>query len=232
MKGRCTISALWAALSMLALSFGWCSCTTEDYETGDGKLSYLRADFVEVHTHAAKTLDYALSDDGDSLVFEPMASAEWATTPDSIYRALLMYNRKSDDRRVTDIISVSQVLTLWMVPASRVKTMHTDPVDVESAWLSRSGKYVNMGIYIKTGVTEGVDARQTVAMVCDTVMNGADDTREYHLRLYHDQNGVPQYYSSRIFLSVPIGMLRRGDAVIIEANTYKGLVTRRFTMGE
>ena len=218
------------ALIMLCALAG--ACTTDSYDAGDNDLSFLRADFAEAYTDGKAMIVSAMTDDGDSLVFEPMASVEWATTPDSIYRALLMYNRKSDDRRVTDIISVSQVLTLWMVPASRVKTIHTDPVDVESAWLSRSGKYVNMGIYIKTSVTEGVDARQTVAMVCDTVMNGADDTREYHLRLYHDQNGVPQYYSSRIFLSVPIGMLRRGDAVIIEANTYKGVVTRRFTMGE
>lgn len=227
---RCTIPVLWTTLSMLALSLGLCSCTTEDYETGDGKLSYLRADFVEVHSRAAKTLDYALSDDGDSLVFEPMATAEWATTPDSIYRAILMYNRKSDDRRVTDVISVSQIMTLWMAPASRVETVHTDPVDVESVWLSRNGKYVNMGIVIKTGKTEGIDARQTVAMVCDTVITCADDTEEYHLRLYHDQNGVPEYYSSRIFVSVPIGSLRRGDAIIIETNTYNGVVVRRFVL--
>lgn len=227
---RCAISSLCATLSMLALSLGLSSCTTEDYETGDGELSYLRTDFVEVHTHVAKKLDYALSDDGDSLVFEPMATAEWATTPDSIYRAILMWNRKSDDRRVTDVISVSQIMTLWMTPASRVKTVYTDPVDVESAWLSRSGKYVNMGIIIKTGKTEGIDARQTVAMVCDTVMTCADDTEEYHLRLYHDQNGVPEYYSSRIFVSVPIGSLRRGDAIIIETNTYNGVVVRRFVL--
>ena len=227
---RSTSFALWTTLSILALFFGLCSCTTEDYETGDGKLSYLRADFVEVHTQAAKTLDYALSDDGDSLVFEPMATAEWATTPDSIYRALLMYNRKSDDRRVTDVISVGQIMTLWMKPASRIKTVHTDPVDVESAWLSPSGKYVNMGIIIKTGKTEGIDVRQTVAMMRDTVMNNVDDTQEYHLRLYHDQNGVPEYYSSRIFVSVPIGSLRRGDTIIIEANTYNGVLVKRFVL--
>lgn len=225
-----SVSAITLLLvSFSALCFFCASCKTDD-ETSEDFLSFLRADFVEVHTRAEKTLDYALSDEGDSLVFDPLVTADWATTADSIYRALLLYNKNSSDGRVTDVISVNQVMTLWMLKSSRIQEVRTDPVSVESAWMSRNGKYVNLGIYIKTGKENGSDARQSLAMVCDTVMSRDDGSKEYQLRLYHDQNGVPEYYSSRIYLSVPIGTLRRGDAIRIEANTYDGVLTRSFVV--
>ncbi len=225
-----SVSALFLSFSIqMAMVLCCASCTTEGYETGDGKLSYLRADFVEVHTKAQKTLDYALTDDGDSLVFEPLVNAEWATTPDSIYRAMLMYNHKGGGK-VSDVISVGQVMTLWMTPTSRVKKVCTDPVKVESMWMSRNGKYLNLGIYVKTGQADGADVRQSVAMLCDTVMTQDNGSKEYRLRLYHDQNGVPEYYSSRVYVSVPTASLRRGDVIKIEANTYDGVLAREFAI--
>ena len=71
------------------------SCETVDYETGDGDLSYLRADFANIHTSEAKKVDYFCTDNGDSLLVRPNYDCEWATTADSIYRALLYYNVKT-----------------------------------------------------------------------------------------------------------------------------------------
>jgi len=216
------------AMTTCLLSLLSFSCTSEDYETGDGKYSYLRSDFVEAHSSAAKTLDYALTDEGDSLIFNPLATVDWATTPDSIYRALLMYNKKDASGNISDVISVGQVLTLSMVPTARMQTVHTDPLTVESMWMSKNGKYLNMGIYVKSGKEEGSDARQSVAVLCDTVMKRDDGTKEYCLRLYHDQNGVPEYYSTRVYVSVPVGALKKGDAIKIEATTYDGVMARSF----
>ena len=45
------------------------ACTTEDYESGNGDNSFLRADFVEARSGEAKRVNYAITDEGDSLVF-------------------------------------------------------------------------------------------------------------------------------------------------------------------
>ena len=78
-------------LALTTLLFA--ACTADNYDTGDGKYSYLRADFVEAHTVASGKIDYAITDDGDSVRLNPVVSASWATKRDSIYRALLYYNK-------------------------------------------------------------------------------------------------------------------------------------------
>ena len=70
-----------------ALMLWTAACTTEEYESGDGDYSYLRADFAEVHTTGAKKVGNARTDDGDSLVLQPPLDCSWASVPDSTYRA-------------------------------------------------------------------------------------------------------------------------------------------------
>ena len=56
------------------------ACTTNDYETGDGKLSHYRADFVDAYTNSNASFVKAMTDDGDSLVFSAPLKVKWATT--------------------------------------------------------------------------------------------------------------------------------------------------------
>lgn len=65
-------------LALTTLLFA--ACTADNYDTGDGKYSYLRADFVEAHTVASGKIDYAITDDGDSVSLNPVVSASWATS--------------------------------------------------------------------------------------------------------------------------------------------------------
>ena len=67
------------------------SCTTEQYDSGDGKWSYLRSDFAEVCTDAQSRMSSFTTDEQLSLQVEGTPKVSWMTTPDSTYRALVYY---------------------------------------------------------------------------------------------------------------------------------------------
>ena len=71
------------------------SCTTEQYDSGDGKLSYLRSDFVEACTDAQSRMSSFTTDEQLSLQVEGTPKVSWMTTPDSTYRALVYYEAPS-----------------------------------------------------------------------------------------------------------------------------------------
>lgn len=205
------------------------ACTTEEYESGDGKNSYQRADFVEAHSGEAGRLVYAITDEGDSLVFKGGAECKWATTPDSVYRGLLYSARNGETVPYTKFVSLSQVLVL-NIPEKKSEKMLTDPLTLESAWVSDNGKYLNLGIVVKTGVDGSGEAKKTqrLGVERDTFLYHKDGRREIHLILYHDQAGVPEYYSSSVYASIPIGELLKGDVIQLDVNTYGGWVSRLF----
>ncbi|MCI6160566.1 MAG: NigD-like C-terminal domain-containing protein [Prevotellaceae bacterium] len=207
---------------------GLAACTHEDYETGDGKWSYMRADFVDAYTNGNALLASAMTDDGDTLVFEKEWKTAWKTDPYSVYRALLYYNKVGN--RI-EPLSASMVVVPFIAPVSKVEGgVKTDPVKLESAWIGKNQRYVNVGISLKTG-QQGNDAkRQLVGIVCDTILVRGDGSRSIHLRLYHDQNGVPEHYSSPLYLSIPVKQLlhkaEKGDEVMLTIQTYDGNVTK------
>ena len=103
--------------------------------------------------------------------------------------------------------------------------MYTDPVGVESVWAAKSG-YINMSLLLKAGKTDGEDAVQTLGLVdCGTTV-GNDGKRIRHLKLYHDQGGVPEYYTVQRYASIDTKDLGDIDAVSITVNTYSGEVTK------
>ena len=52
------------------------ACSSDSYESGMGTYSLTRADFVEVHSAAPRTADYAVTDDGERLVLTAPRSEE------------------------------------------------------------------------------------------------------------------------------------------------------------
>ena len=56
-------------------------------------------------------------------------------------------------------------------------------------------------------------------------MNHPDGTTTAHLRFYHDQADIPQYYSNKYYLSVLCDQLVC-DSICIVVNTYDGEMTR------
>jgi len=218
---------LWLAFLM---SVVFAACTQESYDTGDGTYSYLRADFAEAYTNSQKQFTSAITDDGDSLVFASPVTTTWAAQTDTVYRCLVYYDYGS---RPVKVQAVARVLTPNVHRAEDLDTVpNTDPLNINSVWRSANGKYLNLGVTVLTGQADEETGAQTIGVVCDSVTINDDGHRSTHLRLTHDQNGVPQYYSASAYVSIPTARLpfvpADGDQVLITVNTYDGVIVRSF----
>lgn len=215
---------------LMVTAFLLVTCTTHDYETGDGKFSYYRADFVDIYTNSNAYFVNAMTDDGDSLVFSSPFSVKWATTPDSAYRALLYYNKEEGKLQPR---SAQTVLVPNIRPISKVKTMYNDPVKMISAWRSRNGRYVNLCLGLVTGTNEDDESKHSVGMICDTLLQHDDGSKHLQLKFYHSRNGMPEYYTTKLYFSIPLKNnpyhLGTGDSLSVMVNTYEGWVTKTFT---
>ena len=198
------------------------SCSNDPYESGDGDYSYLRADFVELKTTAAQTVPEAVNDDNELLTFASPMTVSWAEKANTVYRALLYYNKVENGSPVP--FSAVQVPVLTPSELKEGETMHTDPLTLESSWTSANGKYLNLSLLVKTGVEEGLDARQTIGVVIRGITEQPDGTNRYDLVFYHHQNGVPEYYTSRIYTSIPLSFFKSGDTATLTIHTNQGKV--------
>jgi hypothetical protein len=220
MKRLFNIVLAFAALSLTI------ACDQDVYDKGEGEYSLLRADFVDAHADQDRYVDYVITDDGDSLVTKPRFTANWIQTADSVYRVLLYYN--STNVHEAEAVQVGQVLTAIPKDPSRIKgAVKTDPLYLESVWTSRNGRYINLRLRVLTGVNEGEEpAGQVFGILNEGVRENAVEGRAAHvLRLYHNQNNQPQYYSHIVFLSVPLSQVRSG-VVVLRVNTYDGEVEK------
>lgn len=209
------------AVAMLA------SCEHDGYESGDGSLSYLTAELAVLHTASNRSATSADLDNGTTLNISNPFTTSWMAKADTIYRVLLYYDVATDGSKNVKARSVSAVPVLRPVDQNKVKQMHTDPVGVESAWAAKSG-YINLSLLLKAGKTDGEDAVQTLELVdCGTTV-GDDGKRTRHVKLYHDQGGVPEYYTVQRYASIDIKDLGDVDAVSITVNTYNGEVIKTF----
>lgn len=201
------------------------ACTSESYDVGDGANSYLTADLALVATSADGTVRSARIDDGESLLFSNPFALNWAQKPDSVYRALLYYDKTADDTGVNITTvkarSCQQVPVLVPVDAAKVDDMHTDPLGLESVWLSKRGDYINLSLLLKSGKATGDDAVHTLGIVNNgTTTDG--DKRVLHLELYHDQGSMPEYYTVQRYFSIDTATLGNVDRVELTLNTYEG----------
>ena len=213
-----------ALVSLLIVS----ACEHNFYETGDSELSYLHTDFVEAHTNELSAFASATTDDGVQLTLKPAVKELWATKGDTTYRALLYYNKVENG--VTSSFAISPVAVLRPRLALDFPTVYTDPVGFESIWMSKNRKYLNLALTLKTGKTEDKKAIQSLAIVCDSIKHLSSGERVFYLRLHHHQNGVPEYYSRRIFTSIPLIGFKQNDVIYLNINTYKGKVNKQITL--
>lgn len=212
-------------LSLLLLAFPlFVSCSNDSYETGDDELSYMRADFVEAHTAAKGEFDTAVTDDGDALTISPHATGSWAQKADSTYRALLYYNKVADAKAV-EPVQIVRVLVANYSKTTRPDTLKTDPLTFESAWKSKNGKYLNIGFLLKVGKSDTEkNPVQYLGIRKDNVTTDASGVRHVYITLTHNQNNVPQYYSSKGFLSLPLSDEDKSSVFHITINTYSGSI--------
>ena len=93
------------AFAALLLITGVASCSSDGYETGDGRYSYLQADFCKAHVTTAKTVDYILTDGGDSVHLVTPATVGRAPSKHTMWREFASY-----DKRARTVFSSSHLL--------------------------------------------------------------------------------------------------------------------------
>jgi len=222
-RTRSRLSAL-LATTLLTLA----ACDNDSYDTGDGSLSYIRADFGEVHTSAAKTVDKLTTDDGTTVNFVEPASVSWATTPDSTYRSLVYYHDKPTGAEFYGARRVA-VMTLddnrlQQADSSKAKT---DPLTLTSAWMAANKRYITLELAVKSGSTDD-KATQTIGLMEQSRTERDDGTVDLRLLLTHDQGTVPEYYTVTTYMSMDIEPLPTGSTVSLTVNTYDGELVRTF----
>ncbi len=227
-----------AGLSAVLIAAAGTACDNDPYKTGDGSLSYMRADFVEASTDGTASVTAATTDNGTQLRLSPPLKASWITAKDSVYRALLYYNTNDEasadgGKATVEPVAISDVIVPKVVSAtSIIKTFPTDPVTFDAAWLSKNNRYANISFYIKTGKKDGKTEAQSVGIAYTGTTTLADGTKCHRLALIHAQNDVPQYYSYLVYMSIPLYRLpfslNSGDSIEIGINTYNGKTTKNF----
>ncbi len=217
----------WSLVGILvALSLSLLACTTDSYDKGEGSYSLMQAHMVDAHIDGKQLVDYIATDDGDTLQLAPPLQQTWTQTTDTFCRALFYFNKTAS--RQAQPLSATRIGTAAIVPRDSLKEgMKTHPVKLESIWLAKTRRYLNVGLYLKVGTTDREDARHRLAVIADTLQTRADGTVMLHLSLYHDQGGVPEYYSQRTFFSIPLYQLQ-ADSVSLTVHTYQGAVVRQF----
>ncbi len=221
---------------ILAAALSLAACENGAYDTGDGALSAMRADFVEAHTDAEARMVSVETDGGERLPLTSPVAVAWMERPDTTYRALLYYNKvtAASGSPAAQPVTLKQVLVPRVVSAAALKGgAKTDPVTFVSSWTGANGKYLNLELLVKVGQVDGGYGSQTIGIVCDSIVaTPGDSRRRVHLSLYHDQNNVPEYYSTEAYVSIPVTGLpinpAVGDEVIVRLNTYDGIITRTF----
>ena len=212
-------------LHFLVIAWLISSCTTDSYEKGNGKYSLMQGDFVEAKVNAQRQIVFFSTDDGDEFDLSEPYTDKWIKTADTLYRCMLYYNKVENKK--AELVSIGEVpcpriLTL----AEFKKDLRTDPVKFESMWLSKSGKYLNLYLQLKTGVTDDTTAIQQLAFISDTLIVNPNQTTIRHITLHHDQNKVPEYYSTKAYVSLLTDSIA-ADSIRISINTYTGLVSKK-----
>ena len=223
-------SAVFVVIVALSLLLGLTCCTNDSYKTGDSDLSYLHADFVVARTATAQQVVEAVNDDGELLSFDEPYECKWATEANNTYRALLYYTFNKLEDKAPHAVSLINVPVLTPKPLAEGEPVGNDPVGFESMWLSKAQPYLNLSILLKTGTADGLDSKQIVGIVKNHVEDNTDGTQTHHMSFYHRQNGVPEYYTTRLYVSIPTADYHSGDTVVLTIYTYIGVVERRIVL--
>ena len=207
------------------------SCTQDAYEKGEGNFSLLRGDFAEANVNGSCEVISITTDDGETLPLKTLYTAQWVSRADTVYRCMLYYNKLegTDGKPVAEVLSMGKVSCPPIIPLLKYDSYKNDPVKFESLWKSKSGKYLNLHLQLKTGQTEDSTAARSLAFVTDGLISHPDGHRTLSVLLYHDQGGVPEYYSTQAYLSIPTAGLLV-DSVRLYLNTYSGPVVKTLSI--
>lgn len=206
------------ATAILVLANIVAACSLGGYESGDGPNSYLESEFGQLCTDANAKVNTVALDNGKKITLKKLVSMNGAKA-DTIYRGLVYYESKSESDNT--LMGFTPAHVCQPATLKEEEKMKTDPVEVESFWMSKNGSYMNMALLLKTGVKD--DTSKHVLGVIKTAVSEGEGPKNYDLTFYHDQGGVPEYYTSKIYVSIPVAELfQKGDQLSLSVNTYNG----------
>lgn len=215
------MTRLTTALVALAALLWLVSCGQDAYHTGEGPYSLMRADFGVAHTDGQGHIVRAETDEGSALTLQPALATAWKAKADTVYRVLLYYQVNEETPTHVVPMSAAPVAVLRPLHTLRPDTLRHDPVGVESVWRSSGGRWINLGLAVMTGKTEA-DTRQMLGVTCDTLLSADGQPAALRYRLLHDQRGVPQYYTQRTYVSIPLGADLQALPATVSVETYEG----------
>ena len=216
-----------AIASLLSVVILLAACEQELYEKGDSVNSYTRADFVEAFVGSNKTIEYVVTDDGDRLSLKKPYTSGWIQESDTVYRSLMYYDQWGQE---AEVLSLSRVTVLSVVNDITGKgKWKTDPVGLETIWVSKSKKYLNLGLLLKSGEITESQEKHKVGAVLNSITLNADSTYTVNMSLSHSQGDVPEYYTQRAYLSISLDGTE-ADSLRFTMNTYDGVVTKSFCL--
>ncbi len=204
------------------------SCKHEPYETGDGDLSYMRADYADI-TITSKQVSHIVTDDDVSLPLPTGIAVRDDMPSDTILRRLLHYNQR-DAASPIELLNITPVAVLTPHDRAGITEMKTDPVKLTGAWLSRNRRYINLHLGLMTSGAADPASPQLVQTVLDSVHTAGRGAA--FITLYHDQSGTPEYFTHDVYLSLSTDNIvpsdPQPDTVSITINTYEGVKTHVF----
>ena len=217
---------LYAAILWLPLLI---ACQRDSYEKGEGRYSLLQADFACLTTDSEKRGVSFTTDEGEHYLLSNPLKASWIATADTVYRTYLYYNKEDAGR--ANVKSIGILPTLIAREVKDNKRLPQDPLGLESSWLTRDGKYINMGLLLKNGrKDDGSEGRHALALALDELRQNADQTTTAYYRLLHDQGDAPEYYTNRRYVCILLPTKERPDSVCLTVNTYDGVVVKKFKL--
>lgn len=139
-------------------------------------------------------------------------------TPDSLYRAIAIYEICDDENRVAHVYSLGSIFSSPPVQGWN-EAIKTDPADVQSIWMS--GNYLNMVLLVK-----GQNQEHEYHCIETT-----DDSR-LRFQFYHDRKGDIEAYTKKVYFSIPMkGYKYRYSSFLFSINTRKeGVKTYEFSL--
>lgn len=201
------------------------SCTTDSYDKGEGKYSLMQADFCELAVNGEKQGVSFQTDEGESYLLKTPITTKWIETADTTYRAILYFNKVGD--ATAEAMAAGAVVTLHPIAHWRFKDEMQDPIGYESGWLSKNGKYLNLGLLMKTGRIDDEELPHSIGLAQDTVYTYDNGRSAAYYRLLHSQNGIPEYYTNRRYVSILLPQ-QCPDTIHFSMQTHEGLIERTF----
>ena len=136
---------------------------------------------------------------------------------DTTYRVMALFTQQPE----AGTAWLTDYAPILAPQAVKYKHPQTDPLNVVACW--KSGDYVNFRLGIK-GTYKGT---HYFGFHIDSISASAQHTHRAYLRLVHNQNNDPLYYTREAYLSLPLqpfGLPENGspDSVCISVSTFDG----------